>query len=124
MFTALYELLIGKNPDPTYRNTVFTPVGLLTLVLMLGLAAVFYLLLGRWKAVFYSTAHWVITLVVALVIAFFLAVNYAKDATGEPEMDSYMLGFGGVNLIFAGLLFFGFSLLFRRGSKFARYTPF
>lgn len=124
MFTALYELLIGKNPDPTYRNAVFTPVGLLTLVLMLGLAAAFYLLLGRWKAVFHRTSHWVITLLVALLMAFVLAVNYAKDATGEPDMDSYMLGFGGVNLILAGLLFFGFSLLFRRGSKFARYTPF
>ncbi|GAB3887297.1 hypothetical protein [Spirosoma agri] len=124
MFTALYELLIGKNPDPTYRNTVFTPVGLLTLVIVIGLAATFYLLLGRWQAVFHRTSHWIITLVIALIIAFTLAVSYAKDATGEPEADSYMLGFGGVNLILAGLLFFGFSLLFRRGSKFARYTPF
>ncbi|RIV18126.1 hypothetical protein DYU11_29670 [Fibrisoma montanum] len=124
MFTALYELFIGKNPDPTYRNAVFTSVGTLTLLIMLVLAALFYLLLGRWRAVFHRTSHWILSLVIALIIGFSLAISYAKDATGEPSADSYMYGFAGVNLLWALIVFVGASALFRRGSVYARHTPF
>ncbi len=124
MFTTLYELLLGQNNDPVYADTIFTPVGVMTLLVTLVLAAVFYLLLGRWRAVFHHTGHWVITLVIVAIFAYAYAVYYALDQTNLPETDSYMQGFGGVNLLYALIEFVLFSVLLKRFSIFAKRTPF
>ena len=124
MFTTLYELLLGQNNDPVYADNIFTPVGVMTLLVTLVLAAVFYLLLGRWRAVFHHTVHWVITLVIVAIFAYAYAVYYALDQTNLPETDSYMQGFGGVNLLYALIEFVLFSVLLKRFSIFAKRTPF
>ena len=124
MFTTLYELILGQNNDPIYRDEIFTPVGTITFFVALLLAAVFYAGLGRWKAVFHRGIHWFIALAIMLVFAYGYAVGYALDRTGEAGTDSYMNGFGAVNALYAGLEFFIFSLLLKRFSIFARRTPF
>lgn len=124
MFTTLYELLLGRNDDPIYANTIFTPVGVLTLLVTLALAAVFYLGLGRWRAVFHRTGHWVVMLIIVAIFAYAYAVYYALDQTNLPETDSYMQGFGGVNLLYALIEFVIFSVLLKRFSIFAKRTPF
>ncbi|GAB3315822.1 hypothetical protein GCM10027299_05300 [Larkinella ripae] len=124
MFVTLYELWLGQNNDPIYADEIFTPVGLITLLFSLALAALFYLILGRWKSVFYRTSHWVITLVVAGIFGYAYALWYAMDATDAEDTDSYMQGFGGVNLLYALIYFFLFSLLLKRFSIFAKRTPF
>ncbi|TAE27338.1 MAG: hypothetical protein EAZ91_16375 [Cytophagales bacterium] len=123
MFTSLYELWLGQNDDPIYAESVFNPVGLLTLIAAFVLAALFYLGLGRWKAVFYKVGPWVITLIVAAIFGFIYALTYALDATGADESDSYMQGFAGVNAFYAVLYFTAFSFLLKRFSIYARRTP-
>ncbi|WP_128544887.1 hypothetical protein [Larkinella soli] len=124
MFVALYELWLGQNNDPIYADEIFTPVGVITLFVSLGLAALFYLLLGRWRSVFYRTPHWIIVLVVAGIFGYAYALYYALGATGAEETDSYMQGFGGINLLYALIYFFIFSLVLKRFSIFAKRTPF
>lgn len=124
MFTTLYELFLGQNNDPIYDQEIFTPVGTITLLVTLALAAVFYLGLGRWRPVFHRGVHWVVMLVIVLIFAFAYAVWYALDRTGAANTDSYMTGFGGINALYAGIEFFVFSLLLKRFSIHARRTPF
>ncbi|GAA4447898.1 hypothetical protein GCM10023189_04940 [Nibrella saemangeumensis] len=124
MFTSLYELWLGQNNDPIFADEIFTPVGMLTLLFALIVAAVFYLLLGRWKPVFDNTTHWIITLVVVAIFGFVYALQYAKDRTGADEADSYMQGFGGINALYAVIFFTIFSALLKRFSIFAKRTPF
>ena len=124
MFVALYELWLGQNNDPIYAEEIFTPVGLITLLVCLILAAVFYLVLGRWQSIFHKTSHWAIALVVAGIFGYGYAIWYALSATGAEDTDSYMQGFGGVNLLYALIYFFAFSLLLKRFSIFAKRTPF
>ena len=123
MFTSLYELWLGQNDDPIYAESVFNPVGLLTLLVAFLLAAFFYLGLGRWKAVFYKVGPWIITLLIAAVFGFSYALWYSLDATGADETDSYMQGFGGVNAFYAVLYFTAFSFGLKRFSIYARRTP-
>ncbi len=123
MFTILYELVIGKNADPIYRNTIFLPIGAFTVSIMLVLSFLFYVVLGRWRAVFHRNSHWVWTLLFGLVVVFWLTLSFAQNATGEPHVNAYMLGLGGINIGIALLSFVGASLFFRRGSKYARHTP-
>ena len=124
MFTPIYELFLGQNNDPIYVDEIFTPVGTVTLLVALGVAALFYVALGRWKPVFHRTLHWAIALVTTLIFAYAYAVWYAKDRTGADDADSYMTGFGGVNLLIAAILFFLFSLALKNASIFAKRTPF
>ncbi|MBC8152639.1 MAG: hypothetical protein H7Z72_06990 [Bacteroidetes bacterium] len=124
MFVSIYELWLGQNNDPIYADEIFTPVGLITLFVSLALAVIYYLGLGRWKAVFHRTPQWVITLVVAAVFAFGYALFYAKDRTQADETDGYMTGFGAVNAIYALIYFFVFSIGLKGFSIFARRTPF
>lgn len=124
MFTTLYELILGQNNDPIYRDEIFTPVGTITFFAALLLAALFYLGLGRWKAVFHRPVHWVIALAIMLAFAYGYAVGYALDRTGEASTDSYMNGFGAVNALYASIEFLLFSILLKRFSIFARRTPF
>lgn len=122
MFKTLYEWIAGKNPDPVY-NEVFQSVGLITLLLSVVLAAVFYFLLGRWRPVWDKLVHWVVTAVVLVAFAAILAVSKAKAAT-EADADSYVYTFAIGNALYALIYFFVFSLLFRKGSIFAKRTPF
>jgi len=124
MFTSIYELFLGQNNDPIYVDEIFTPVGTMTLLVSLGVAVVFYVALGRWKPVFHRTLHWAIALVGTLIFAYAYAVWYAKDRTGADDADSYMTGFGGVNVLVAAILFFLFSLALKNASIFAKRTPF
>lgn len=124
MFVSLYELWLGQNNDPIYADEVFTPVGLITLFVSLLLAAIYYLGLGRWRAIFHRTPQWVLTLVIAAIFAFAYALSYAKDRTQADQTDNYMTGFGAVNAMYALIYFFVFSLLLKRFSIFAKRTPF
>lgn len=50
LFTSLYEVFIGENPDyPEYREGIFSSVGLLTFLLAAVAAAIFYVAIGRWS---------------------------------------------------------------------------
>lgn len=124
MFQSIYELFLGQNNDPIYADEIFSPVGTITLLVTLGVAALFYVALGRWKPVFHRAVHWAITLVALLIFGYFYAVWYAKDRTGADDTDSYMSGFGGVNVLLTAVFFFLFSLGLRYASIFARRTPF
>jgi 4-amino-4-deoxy-L-arabinose transferase-like glycosyltransferase len=123
MFTAIYELLCGKNDDPVYASDVYPYVGLFTLVYAIVFAIVFYLLLGRWRPVWDKTSHWIITLIILLAIAFYLAVHQSTNATGE-DADSFVYKFAIINSVIAFVYFFIISVIIKRASIFAKRTPF
>jgi len=123
MFTSIYELLCGKNDDPVYASTVYPNAGLFTLVFAIIFVIIFYLLLGRWKPVWDKVSHWIITLVLLIGIAFYLALSQSKNATGE-DADSFMYKFAIINAVIATVYFFIFSVLLKRASIFAKRTPF
>jgi len=123
MFTSIYETLCGTNDDPVYATDVYPNVGLFTLVFALVFALIFYLLLGRWKPVWDKLSHWMITLLILIGIAFYLALSQSKSSTGE-DADSFMYKFSLVNAILALVYFVIFSILLKKTSIFAKRTPF
>lgn len=123
LFTSLYEVFIGENPDyPEYREGIFSSVGLLTFLLAAVIAAVFYAGLGRWRPVFEKTSHWFITLALAALLGFLLAYTQARGTLGAT--DSYTTRFALFNALYSVVYFFLFSILFKRFSIYARHTPF
>ncbi len=58
IFSFLYELVAGDNPEyPEYRERIFDSVGTLTFVLAAIVAFLFYMVLGRWKMIWYNNFH-------------------------------------------------------------------
>ena len=121
--SSLYESLIGANPlEPAYREGIFPTVGLITPLVALVVALLFYAGLGRWRPVFHRTIHWVATLVLIALFGFFFAYMQTKGETGI--VDSYTVRFGLINALYAVIYFFIFTLILRRVSIFAKHTPF
>ena len=123
MFEFLYELLCGQNPDPTFATDVYPFVGLFTLIFAITVTFIFYVVLGRNWPVWDKVIHWVITMVILLIVAFYFAFNKAQTATGESE-DSFFFTFSFVNTLYAFIYYILFSILFKRFSIFAKRTPF
>lgn len=122
MFKFLYELF-GKNADPIYGTEVYPAVGLFTLVFSFVFVIVFYLALGRWKPIWDKLGHWIVTLIILVLFAVYLALTQSKRATGE-DYDSFMYSFALVNALYAAIYFIVFSLLLKKASIFAKRTPF
>lgn len=124
IFTSLYQALIGKNDDPIYEDEVFFSVGLFTIIIALAVGILFYLSIGRWKAIFCHLKHWIVSLLIVLVVTGLLALQQAKSATQAEVFDAYMVRFAMFNALFAIIWFFLFSLLLKRFSIFSKHTPF
>ena len=123
IFSGLYELISGANPDvPDYVDGVYDTVGQITLVLLVALAIIFYLLLGRWKPIFYKLGHWIFTLLVIMAASFAIAFVVAHEVIGE--IDSYTYRFSLMNAIFSAVAFLLLSTAFKRMSIFSKRTPF
>ncbi len=123
IFSTLYELIIGENTDyPEYQAGIFDSVGLITLVVAIVICLLFYVALGRWKAIWYSLVHWAITVVLVAAICFGFAFAHAKDVIGS--YDTYLITFSLINALFAVVYFIALSFLFKRFSIFSINTPF
>ena len=124
MFRILYELLCGRNIDPTYATDIYPTVGLFTLIGAAIGCAVFYLALGRWRPIFDKLVHWIISVVLIALIAGILALRLARGAIGGDDYDSYMVKFSMVNGLYAAIFFVLLSLMLKKASIFAKRTPF
>lgn len=124
IFSSLYQALIGKNDDPIYEDEIFFTVGLFTLIIALGVAILYYLGIGRWRAVFCHLKHWIVSLFIVLIVTGLLALQQSKSVTQADAFDAYMVRFAMFNALFAIVGFFIFSLLLKRFSIFAKRTPF
>lgn len=124
VFSSFYEWICGTNAEsPEYNdNGIYDSVGLITVVSVITFVVLFYLILGRWKPIFYALKHWVLTLVIAALVGFGFAFTVAKKELGST--DAYLIRFAVINAICMMLLFFIFSLVFKRASIFAKRTPF
>jgi len=123
IFSTLYELISGINQNiPEYAGEIYDNVGIPTLIIVGIITAIFYLLLGRWKPVFFKTGHWIFTLLLTATIAGTFAFTSAMEVIGTA--DSYMLRFSLMNGIFSAILFFILSIILKRLSIFAKRTPF
>lgn len=124
MFVFYYEFFAGRLSDPVYREAVFQPVALATLLVCLLTALFFYRGLGYWRPGFHRRFHWFVTLGAVMLAAYGAAVWYAGRATGNTATDGPMFGFALGNLLLAAVSFFLFSLACRKLSVHARHTPF
>lgn len=123
IFSNLYQLISGAHHSvPDYVSEVYDNVGVPTLIIVVLITAIFYLLLGRWKPVFFKTGHWIFTLLLTTIIAGVFAFTSALKVIGE--YDSYMLRFSLMNGILAAVVFFILSIVLKRLSIFAKRTPF
>lgn len=123
IFSSLYELISGANQSvPDYVNEVYDNVGTPTLIIVAIITAIFYLLLGRWKPIFFKSGHWIFTLLLTAIITAAFAFTSAMEVIGTA--DSYMFRFSLMNGIFSAILFFILSIILKRLSIFAKRTPF
>ncbi|PTQ92418.1 hypothetical protein C8P68_11218 [Mucilaginibacter yixingensis] len=123
LFTSIYEFICGKNQNyDEYRAEIYRNVGWLSFIVALILVLLFYLALGRWRGVWYTRVHWVITLVLAAAIGFGLAFGLGKGTLGI--IDAYLMQFALFNAVIIAIYFIAFSLLFKRFSIFSKRTPF
>lgn len=123
IFSSLYELAIGENLDLTeYRDSIFSSVGTITFICSLILCLIFYVLLGRWKGIWYNRFHWVITITVSAVIGFGFAYSMASSEIGE--VDSYLIRFAIFNALYAAIYFILLSFVFKNFSIHSKRTPF
>lgn len=122
LFRIIYEFLCGKNQGISdYRTHIYSSVGLLTLIIAVITALLFYVVLGRWRMVWYTRTHWVITMVLAAMIGFCVAYSVAKGSIGS--VDSYLILFASLNAILLAVYFIAFSLLLKKFSIYSKRTP-
>ena len=124
LFSPFYEWICGSNNDsPEYNdNGIYDSVGFITVVLTLIVTVIFFVLLGRWKPVFYTIRAWIITLIINVFMGFGLAFTTAKEELGL--IDGYLIRFAIINAAFTIVLFFILSVVLKRASIFAKRTPF
>ena len=123
MFQTVYELLCGRNNDPTYASNIFPSVGLFTLIFAVVFALIFYLALGRWRNVWYTRGHWVMTIVLLALLSAAFGMFQALGETGADSFDSYMIKFGIINALYAVVYFIILSFLLKRFSIYSKRTP-
>jgi len=122
IFSSLYELTIGENADfPEYREGIFDSVGLITFIVAIVVCLLFYVALGRWKLIWYTTVHWLITIILVAAICFSFAFTQAKGQLGD--VNSYLVRFAIFNALYASIYFIAFSFLFKNFSIFSKRTP-
>jgi len=122
IFSLFYELIIGENSDfPEYREGIFDSVGLITFIIAIVICILFYIVLGRWKAIWYTTMHWALTIVLVTTIGFGFAFMQVKGLLGA--VDSYLVRFAIFNAVFAAIYFIAFSFFFKNFSIFSKRTP-
>lgn len=123
IFNFLYQLVCGENADsPEYAEGIFESTGLITLVIAFILAFIFYVALGRWRNVWHTRTHWVITIILSAAIGFGVAFSLAKNELGA--VDGYLIRFAVFNMIYSIIYFILFSLLLKNFSIFSKRTPF
>lgn len=129
MFDFLYSYTVGN--DYTYinefRESVFTNIGVVTLIVSLVLCLLYYPVINRITDKMDQFVHWVIFLVLAGVFggvyALVTANNYIVGILGDTEPQVPVLLWV-MNGVYALLYFFVFSILLKKSSKFATKTPF
>lgn len=122
VFTSLYEMAIGENSDyPEYRDSLFGSIGILTFIISIIFCVLFYIVLGRWREIWYNRVHWGITIIILSSIGFGLAFMQSKNLLSIS--DGYVIMFALFNSIFAAVYFILFSFLFKNFSTFSKRTP-
>ena len=123
IFSSLYEVIIGENADfPEYRDGIFDSVGLITIFIAIAFCLLFYIVLGRWKEIWYTTLHWAVTIIIVAAVCFGFAFYQAKGQLGD--FDSYLIRFSIINIFWGCIIFIFLSFGLKHFSIYARKTPF
>lgn len=122
LFTVLYEALCGENSgSPEYRESIYSSVGLLTIVLSALFAILFYLVLGRWRNVWHKRWQWAVTILISALTGFTIAFYVAKSQTGN--VDGYLYEFALFTALLAGFYFVALSFVCKPFSIYSKRTP-
>ena len=132
LYTALIGLFDKGKPRLVdlafYRESIFNPVGLWTLVAAAGLAMIFYYVFNGEKLTYLAEKnlsrrkHWGAVLLLAAGAGAWLAyfISIRLGALPEPYLRYFII----VNAVVAGAWFFLISLAVKRWSTNASPTPF
>jgi hypothetical protein len=122
LFSSIYELICGVNADyPEYREQLFRSVGLLTIITAFVICFLFYVVLGRWKLIWFNNIHWTLTIFFSALAGFLLAFLAAKGSL--QVVDGYLVRFALANAVFCAFSFILFSFLLKKFSVFSKRTP-
>lgn len=123
VFSSLYEAFIGENQEYTeYRDHLFSYIGLFTLLMAAAYCFVFYIMLGRWRGVWYTRVHWAITILLCAITAYIMAYVITKNELGVS--DDYVVRFALFNALFAAVCFVLLSFGGKMFSIYSKRTPF
>lgn len=140
IFSGTYEILesfYGSNLASYLYGacndggaSLYTIIGSMIIAISLVSSLVYYFVLAE---SFYKLKHWLnVLLINSVLLAIIIYTMLASDLSGgnsvcrQFEYDlAAVIGFSVVNLLYAAIIFFIFSLIFKRhGKEPARYTPF
>ena len=127
MITQLFEFFLGDSTiqSPAYDDSIFRFVGVCILITPAILSAFFYMVLNGFSNFAYcrKKIHWFLILLLNILVCVVLSIVIAKAQTESEDVTAYMIGLAVLTGITSGLLFFLFSLYFKRHSMHAEFQP-
>lgn len=130
-FTIFYEwggvLRLGDVSDALYDYELYSDVGIWLLILTFLLVVIYYYVINSPR--FHRWYHWLSVLVGGMILqfalGFFIPRLTLEDIVDGPDLAfTDYTSFGVLNALFAGFLFFVFSLVLKWGSRNVSRTPF
>lgn len=123
MFDLLYEYTVSSHANlEQLAEGAFMTVGVVTFIVAIVDAMVYYLLINRITDKLDQIIHWLLFLILNLVFAFtfayFIADDYIDEGNPQPVL------FWVMNTVYSGLYFFIASILLKKASKYATKIPF
>jgi len=129
IFADLFKTIIGieKNYGLDFTEA-FKGTGFVICIISLLMAVLFYLVLGRWKPIWNLPKHWYITLFINSLLCI-LVTFLQSNSTNVPDIVlgqiiGYMIKFSCVSFVLGDILFFIFSIAFKKLSRYCKATPF
>lgn len=123
--TSFFEFFLGNSSfEPAFDDSIFRLAFLLTLIIPIGMAAVFYLVVnGTSKfAAMRKSSHWFLFLFLSTILTTGLVIAITINQIGG--FIPYTLGLATLVAVVSAFFYLIGSLLFKGKSLHARYIPF
>lgn len=126
LFNGLYKLIGLKNQYyPQYNNSIFFWVGLVSFVLPIIISYLYYCVANGFDTfdALRKTRHWWMFLSLNNTIIILFTLFVSRSITQLGAFDGYMVLLSVANVVLSSIIFFLFSLWFKRYSKQAKRRP-
>ena len=123
IMTSLYEVFYSRQ-DPVFRDEIYPSIGLWLLLSTLALVIAFYYGLNWARAKYSKSGYWWCFLLISVCINAFIVLFVAAKTDAVSWHDLDVITLAGLNAAYAGVAFFVASFLLKWRSPHARCTPF